>query len=97
MIKHVVLLHWKDGASQQQIEALTAGLSQLAQQIPEIISYSFGPDAGIFRGNADYALIAEFNNEADLKAYVFHPSHQQFMNDVAGPLLASFQSMQFIA
>lgn len=96
MIKHVVLLNWKDGVSQQQVEAITAGLSQLKTQIPEILSYSFGPDAGISRGNANYALIAEFADEAGLKAYVTHPSHQQFLDKIAAPILKSFQSAQFI-
>ncbi|WP_372865141.1 Dabb family protein [Spongiibacter sp.] len=95
MLKHVVLLNWKAGTSQADIDAVTAGLSALPEAIPEIVSYQFGPDAGIYRGNADYALVAEFHSEADLKTYVNHPRHQQFLQEVAGPILESFQSVQF--
>lgn len=95
MIKHIVLLTWKEGASQDQIDAVTSSFRALEDEIEEIVSYSFGEDACIYRGNADYALIAEFRNEADLKAYVVHPSHQELLAKVTGPIMASFQSVQF--
>ncbi len=95
MIKHVVLMTWKDGVAQHQIEAVTAGFRALGENVDEIVSYSFGEDAGIYTGNADYALVAEFKNEADFKAYVAHPSHQALLADITGPILASFQSVQY--
>ena len=95
MIKHVVLLKWKPEVTPSQVEAVSAAFDALRQEIPEIVSYTFGPDAGIYRGNADYALVAEFRNEADLQAYVNHPRHQALMAEVTGPIMASFQSIQF--
>ncbi len=94
MIKHIVLLNWKAGTNASDIDAVTEGLAKLPQEIPEILSYQFGSDAGIYRGNADYALVAEFHSEADLKTYVTHPSHQRFMKEVASPILDTFQSVQ---
>ncbi|GAA4101458.1 Dabb family protein [Zhongshania borealis] len=95
MIKHVVLLTWKDSTSQDQIDAVTSAFRALGDEIAEVVSYSFGEDVGIYRGNADYALIAEFQNEADLKAYVVHPSHQELLSNITGPILDSFLSVQF--
>lgn len=95
MIKHVVLLTWKDGTPPEKIDAVTTEFRALGDQIAEVLSYSFGQDAGIYRGNADYALVAEFRNESDLKAYVNHPSHQEFLASVTGPILDSFQAVQF--
>ena len=95
MIKHLVLLTWKEGVSQDQIDDVTSAFRDLGKEIEGIGSYSFGQDAGIYRGNADYALIAEFRNESDLKAYVVHPSHQELLSKVTGPILDSFQSIQF--
>jgi hypothetical protein len=96
MIKHLVLLKWKSGVSSKEIDRVTSGFQDLKDQIKGIASYSFGEDASIYRGNADYALIAEFLSEADLKAYVEHPKHQEFMREVTGPIMESFQSIQFI-
>ena len=95
MIKHVVLLNWKEGVSQEKIDLVTSGFSKLKNEIEEIKSYEFGQDAGIYNGNANYALIAEFESTSDLKTYVMHPKHQEFLSKVAGPILESFQSSQF--
>lgn len=95
MIKHVVLLTWKENVLQEQVDAVTAAFRALGDEMEEIVGYEFGQDAGIFKGNADYALVAEFQNEADLKTYVFHPSHQELLAKVTGPIMESFQSVQF--
>ena len=96
MIKHIVLLNWKEGTTQDQIDKISNGFELLKEQIPEIKNYQFGPDAGIYKGNAHYSLIAEFENEEAFKRYVVNKKHQAFLNDVAGPILESFQSTQFV-
>jgi hypothetical protein len=95
MIKHVVLLTWKDGVSQEQIDKVTTEFRILGDEIEEVAGCEFGQDAKIYKGNADYALVADFNNEADLKAYVVHPKHQELLARVTGPILESFLSVQF--
>lgn len=95
MIKHVVLLNWKSGVTKQQIADLGEGFKRLSQEVGEIKSYEFGPDAGFYKGNASYALVAEFANAADLNAYVNHPKHQALLAELAGPMLESFQAVQF--
>lgn len=95
MIQHVVLLRWNEQADTAAIAAVTDALAALANKIPEIRSYRFGPDAGIYADNADYALIATFANEADLKTYVSHPAHLALLKQVTGPILESFSSAQF--
>lgn len=95
MIKHVVLLHWKAPVDDATINDVNKAFAQLPGQIPEIKSYSFGPDADLYSGNADYALIAEFDNAEDLKHYVSHPAHLKLLKEVTGPILESFSSVQF--
>ena len=60
------------------------------------VAEQFGADAAIFKGNASYALVAEFESEEDLKVYARHPEHQALLADLAGPMLESFQSVQFV-
>jgi heme-degrading monooxygenase HmoA len=95
VIKHVVLLTWNEDVSQEQIDTVTAEFRALGDEIEEVAGYEFGQDARIYKGNADYALVAEFKNEADLKAYVVHPRHQELLAKVTGPILKSFLSVQF--
>ncbi|NQV05208.1 Dabb family protein [bacterium] len=96
MIRHVVALTWNEGASDSAVALVGEGFARLSREIPEIKSYSFGPDLAIFRGNADYGLVAGFESEEDFKTYVHHPSHQAFMREVTGPITASFMSVQFV-
>lgn len=94
MLKHIVLLNWKENTSQHKIDEVTEGFLKLKESISDIVSYQFGPDAGVYRGNAEYALIAEFEDEVKFKAYVKHPDHVRFMSEVSGPIIETFQSIQ---
>ncbi|NRB39239.1 MAG: Dabb family protein [Pseudomonadales bacterium] len=94
MIKHIVLLKWNKVLNAEELKRLNSGFSALAEKIEEIQSYQYGPDLNFYRGNADYALIAEFVDQAALDRYVKHDLHQRFLSELAGPLLASFMSVQ---
>jgi len=95
MIRHVVLLSWNEKCTDDSVQAVTDGLAALPGKIPEIRSYQFGPDVQIDRRNADYALIADFENEADYQIYVKHPAHIEFLKNVSGPILDSFSAARF--
>ncbi|MBW2269237.1 MAG: Dabb family protein [Deltaproteobacteria bacterium] len=96
MIRHVVLLEWNEKVTDAAVQAVTDSLASLPDQIAEIRSYQFGPDRGLNDRNADYALIADFNSEADFSTYVSHPAHVDLMKNLTGPILASFRSAQFV-
>ncbi len=95
MIKHVVLLNWKAGTSEEQIRAVTEAFATLPALIPEIRSYQFGPDCGLNDDNADYVLVAEFANKEDFQHYAIHPEHFAVMKAVSLPILESFKTAQF--
>lgn len=95
MIRHVVMLHWQPGTSAEAVTAVTEAFAKLPGLIPEIKLYQFGPDLGLFEGNADYVLVAEFDNEEDFKHYSSHPDHIELMSAVTMPIMASFNAVQF--
>ncbi len=94
MIRHVVLLTWKEGVSDEQIAKVNEAFTALPEKVPGIVNNSFGPDLSIFPGNADYVLILDVENEDDLQAYVAHPAHTELMESVTGPLMASWATAQ---
>lgn len=51
MINHLVLLNWNDIATPEAIESVTQGFTELAEKIPEIVCYEYGPNAEIYPGN----------------------------------------------
>lgn len=95
MIKHVVLLNWNDQVTDEAITKVSEGFAVLRDEIAEIVSYEFGPDLSIYKGNADYALIATFENQQDLETYSVHPKHLSLLKELTGPILGSYMSAQF--
>ena len=95
MIAHIVLLKWNDKITDQALAAITENFAKLPGSIAEIKSYEFGPNAGVMKGGADYVLIAKFDTAEDLKTYIKHQAHQDFMNEYSMPYIESFQSAQF--
>lgn len=75
MIRHVVVFEWKDGTTAERVAQFASDLAALPAKIPEIRDYRFGNDVGITDGNADFALVADFDDDAGYRRYATHPDH----------------------
>ena len=95
MLRHVVVLRWHPGTTAAQLEALARAIATLPAQIPEIRAYRFGADAALTSGNFDFAIVADFDDEAGFHAYVSHPAHQRFIAEHTRPLAAVRAAVQF--
>ena len=78
MIKHVVFVKVKPGTPQEQIDAMVAGYDSMKDAIPELVSWSMGPD---LRGDGDFthAMVAVKTHATSLA----EACAQHFSNDVA--------------
>ena len=94
MIRHVVLLTWKDGTTPHQISAIETALARMPEVMPFIRRYEMGRDLGI-SGSHDFAIVADFDNEADYRAYAEHPEHQVVLTDLLGPAVDSKARVQY--
>lgn len=94
MIRHVVLLKWKETISEAQLAKVNAAFTDMPNRVSGIVNSSFGADLSIFPGNADYMLVLDFENEEDFKNYVMHPAHAELMESVTGPLMESWSTAQ---
>jgi hypothetical protein len=95
MLRHVVCFRWREGTTAEQKEAVRAGLAALPAQIPEIIAYHVGHDAGIRDASWDLGLVAEFASRDDFFAYAAHTAHQSVIDDLITPIVAERVSVQF--
>jgi hypothetical protein len=84
MIGHVVLFRPKPDLSTADREAFVAALERALKDIPGIAGARVGRRLRLGRlydaqGAQDYPFAAflEFNTEADLRAYLDHPTHQE--------------------
>lgn len=92
----MAVFRWVDGTSPAAVEAVTSGLAGLPALIPSIRAYRFGPDAGLgLSANADYAVVADFDDVEGYATYAAHPAHQDVLVRLLRPLLAERLSVQF--
>lgn len=96
MIKHVVLLKLKEGYDEQRLQSLFEKLQALPEQIPGIISFSFGTQAGVTESQYDFGLVAEFASKDDCLSYLAHPAHVAVGTEMR-ELIAEAASIQFNA
>src|SRR5262245_6017440 len=75
MIRHVLCFRWNEGTTTEQVDELAAALRALPSKIPEIRSFTCGPDVGVNEGNWHFAVVAEFDDIADQTTYRDHPEH----------------------
>jgi hypothetical protein len=97
VLTHIVLITAADDATDEQVEAVVAGLRGLPDQIEEIRGYEVGRDLGLAEGNATVAIVATFASPDDLQAYVVHPAHQQVVTELIRPIAASVSRAQVAA
>ena len=94
MIRHVVLFRWKPEATQEQKKLVAAELGKLPSAIPSIRSYVLGADAGINQGNAEFAVTADFDDEAGYLAYRDDPKHREIIRKHITPITADRTAVQ---
>ena len=92
----MAVFRWVEGTSAVDVDAFAAGLAGLPALIPSIRSYRFGPDAGLgLSANADYAVVADFDDVEGYAVYAAHPAHQDVIVRLLRPLVAERLSVQF--
>lgn len=97
MFVHTVQFKWKPETTPADLHDIRAALAGLPAAIPQIRSYIFGSDAGVSTGNFDFAIVAQFDNQADWKIYNDHPVHDNVRKTVLGPRIAERAAVQFQA
>ena len=95
MFRHVVMLRFADDTTDEQKEALRAGLRRLPELIPEISAYRFGDDLGLRDDNFDFVITADFDSFENYIVYRDHPDHQKAIADLIAPIMAARAAVQF--
>jgi heme-degrading monooxygenase HmoA len=95
MIRHVVLFTWDDEMTDELEQQFAAELTALAPRLAGLRAYHAGRDAGLVEGNYDFAVVADFDDEASYLAYRDHPEHQDIIGRLSRPHVTSRAAVQF--
>jgi hypothetical protein len=79
-IKHIALLKFKSGTTDEQIEKVFADLMDLSETVPGIEDYVSGANNSPEGQNQGYThgFVMTFENAAARDAYIPHPEHERF-------------------
>jgi len=90
-INHIVLVWFKAGTSQTEIDEVIQETNKLKQHIPQIKSLSLGKaissDRNIVDDSFDLGIRLEFANQVDMQSYLTHPRHVAFVKTFLNPKL----------
>ena len=96
MITHVVMMKFKPGVSDEQVDALEKSLDALPDIITEIQSYEFGRDIVGSERSYDFALVSVFANLETLRQYQEQPEHLKVVRKL-GELCEKIWAVDFEA
>jgi hypothetical protein len=95
MIRHVVVFTWLAEATAEQKAEAQAALVTLPPLMKGLRSYTYGPDLGLRAGNADFAIVADFDDLESYIAYRENPVHQDIITRLIVPIAAERRAVQF--
>jgi hypothetical protein len=95
MIRHVVLISWVPEATAEQIQRVETELDALKPLIGGLRDYQIGPDAGIVEGNADFAVVGDFDDEESYLRYRNHPAHRKVIEEAINPIAGQRVAVQY--
>jgi Stress responsive A/B Barrel Domain len=95
MIRHTVLFKWKPEATDDEKEQVATELAKLPSVVPSLRAFACGHDAGLAQGNFDFAVTADFDDEAGFHAYRNDPVHREIVERRILPITAQRVAVQF--
>lgn len=94
MIMHTASFTWVDAVTDDDVTRLTAALTEMAAEIPQLRSYVAGPNLRVRPSDVDYAVVALVDDAAALTAYLDHPAHLAVYQNHMGWMLATRHAAQ---
>lgn len=94
MIRHVVVFTWLAETTSEQKQYVSDQVATLPPLMTGLRAYHFGGDIGLAEGNADFAIVADFESTADYLAYRTHPAHLDVIKRAITPIVRQRLAVQ---
>jgi quinol monooxygenase YgiN len=79
MLRHIVLVSFKSEASDDQIAAWRAAVTDMCETSAEVLSFSLGRNIGHGPNHHDAALVADFEDIDAFRRYVGSDAHKAYV------------------
>ncbi len=88
LLRHVVLLKFKDGTTDDQVEQIVSAFCALQEKIDAIYDFEWGTDVSVENRQQGFThcFLVTFLSEEDRASYLPHPAHKAF-GELLGPYL----------
>lgn len=98
VLRHVVILKFKDSSTPAQIKAVEAAFSALPKKINTIVDYEWGTNVSPENHAQGYThcFLLTFKDAAGRDAYLPHPAHKEF-GKILGPHMDKVMVVDFYA
>ena len=83
-IRHVVMMTFKDGTPESEIDRLIGEYRALPSEIETMEKFEWGPEGGVSTNTEGYShcFISTFDSLDDVRAYGPHVAHQRFVESL---------------
>src|ERR1035437_1123126 len=95
MIRHVVMFRWTPEATEEQKQQVAAELRRLPALLPGLAAYRVDPDLGLFEGNFEFAVVADFDDLEGYQVYRDNPEHREIIGKFIQPIAAQRAAVQY--
>jgi len=95
MFRHTVLFAWKPEATPEEKQEAAARIASLPSLLPTVRAFAAGPDARVNADNFDYAVTADFDDEAGYLKYRDDPRHREIVAKYIAPITAERAAVQY--
>ncbi len=95
MICHVVFYKMKPGITEADKRSLMDQARRELGKLPGVTNLRVGKNIEVSAQGYSIALVMDFQDEAALEAYRVHPDHQNFVKNIAGPVVSEIWRFDF--
>ncbi|MGD8501393.1 MAG: Dabb family protein [Phycisphaerales bacterium] len=88
VLRHVVLVKFKDGTTDEQVRQIESAFCALPGKVDAIYDFEWGTDVSVedLEQGFTHCFLVTFRSEADRAKYLPHPAHKEF-GKLLGPHL----------
>ena len=94
MLRHIVLLTFKTGATEQQREAWRHAAESICETSPEVLSFTLGTNVGSGPNHHDTALVADFEDMESFRRYIEGSAHKAYVENYARHIVDKIAAVQ---